>query len=98
MPTYEYKCRKCKREFEVKQRISDDPLTECTLIDESTGEKCGGEVFRKISKNVGLIFNGHGFYQTDYVDNKSLAKASPCAGGACDADSGKVPANCPAAS
>ena len=77
MPTYEYKCRKCKREFEVKQRISEDPLTECTLVDEASGEKCGGEIFRKISKNVGLIFNGKGFYQTDYVNKKSSEPASP---------------------
>ncbi len=98
MPTYEYKCRKCKREFEVKQRISDEPLTECTLIDESTGEKCGGSIFRKISKNVGLVFHGNGFYQTDYANKKQQAEASPCASGACGIESGKVPANCPAAS
>ncbi|MBI5324493.1 MAG: zinc ribbon domain-containing protein [Ignavibacteriae bacterium] len=61
MPVYEYKCRKCEREFEVTQRITEEPLKKCIL------DGCDGEVFRKISKNVGLVFNGSGFYLTDYV-------------------------------
>ncbi len=69
MPTYLYKCRKCEREFQVEQRITEDALTECILEDEN-GNKCGGEVFRKISRNVGLIFNGSGFYLTDYANKK----------------------------
>jgi putative FmdB family regulatory protein len=61
MPIYEYKCKKCGNEFEVTQRITEDPLTLCPE------ENCGGEIFRKISKNIGLVFNGSGFYLTDYV-------------------------------
>lgn len=63
MPTYEYKCKKCGKEFEVQQRITEDPLTKCP------DKNCGGEVFRKISKNVGLMFKGSGFYITDYTKN-----------------------------
>lgn len=70
MPVYEYKCEKCGREFEFQQRISEDPLTDCILIDDS-GESCNGKVFRKISKNVGLMFKGSGFYLTDYANKKS---------------------------
>lgn len=65
MPTYEYKCKKCGKEFEVEQRITEAPLTKCP------DENCGGEVFRKISKNVGLMFKGSGFYITDYTKNHS---------------------------
>ncbi len=70
MPTYEYKCKKCKREFEVTQRITDDALTECPF------EDCDGEVFRKISKNIGLVFNGSGFYLTDYVHKHEKAPST----------------------
>ncbi len=64
MPVYEYKCKKCGKEFEAEQRITEDPLTKCP------DENCGGEVFRKISKNVGLLFKGSGFYITDYARKK----------------------------
>ncbi len=64
MPTYEYKCKKCGREFEYEQRITEEPLKNCIF------EDCEGEVFRKISKNIGLVFNGSGFYLTDYVHKK----------------------------
>lgn len=74
MPVYEYKCRKCGNEFEVKQGINDDALEICPLEDEN-GLECKGEVFRKISKNVGLVFHGKGFYLTDYA-RKSQSPAS----------------------
>jgi len=28
MPIYEYACEKCESEFEVEQRITDDPMNE----------------------------------------------------------------------
>lgn len=83
MPTYNYKCRKCESEFTVKQSINDDALTECIIEDSETGKKCGGEVFRKISSNVGLVFNGHGFYQTDYKSGSTSTSDSSCESGSC---------------
>lgn len=56
MPIYEYKCENCGR-FEKLQKFSDDELTECPT--------CNGQVERLISKNVGIVFKGSGFYQTD---------------------------------
>ena len=41
MPTYEYSCRKCKKIFEVFQKISDLPLNKCPT--------CGEKVTRLIS-------------------------------------------------
>jgi putative FmdB family regulatory protein len=58
MPTYEYKCLKCKHTFEEFQKITDKPLVKCP--------KCGGPVKRLISGGAGLIFKGSGFYVTDY--------------------------------
>ena len=66
MPTYEYSCLKCGKEFEAFQPMKDAPLKVCTC-----GKK--GKVRRKIGGGAGLIFKGTGFYQTDYK-NKSTSK------------------------
>lgn len=59
MPTYEYACLKCGKDFEAFQSMKDAPLKECTC-----GKK--GKVRRKIGGGAGLIFKGSGFYITDY--------------------------------
>lgn len=66
MPTYIYKCKKCGKIFEYQQRITADALTKCPkeICDQSV--KGAGEVERQISKNIGVLFSGSGFYQTDY--------------------------------
>src|SRR5258706_5482879 len=57
MPTYEYECVKCKRVFEIRQRISEPALTVCDV--------CGGEVRRLLSA-APFILKGGGWYVTDY--------------------------------
>jgi putative FmdB family regulatory protein len=57
MPTYEYRCKKCKNVFEIFHSIS-TTVKKCP--------KCGGTLERLISPNAGLIFKGSGFYHTDY--------------------------------
>jgi putative FmdB family regulatory protein len=76
MPTYEYKCKKCGKVFEWDQRITEDALTTCPNEICEHEEKGSGEVFRLISKNVGLIFNGKGFYLTDYARKNSSAASN----------------------
>jgi putative FmdB family regulatory protein len=66
MPTYEYKCEKCGP-FELFQSIKDDALKSCP--------KCGSKVERLISANVGFVFKGSGFYQTDYKSKNSVPPA-----------------------
>jgi putative FmdB family regulatory protein len=66
MPTYEYLCEKCGREFEAFQTISAKPLQVCPR-DLCAQKKWGrGRVKRKISGGAGLLFKGSGFYITDY--------------------------------
>ncbi|MBN3040425.1 MAG: zinc ribbon domain-containing protein [Candidatus Omnitrophica bacterium] len=60
MPTYEYECSSCGKQFEAFQKMSDKPLTTCRIC------KARGKVKRLISAGAGLIFKGNGFYQTDY--------------------------------
>ena len=57
MPTYEYHCDACGRDFEVRQRISEPALTKC--------DACGGAVRRLISA-APFILKGEGWYVTDY--------------------------------
>jgi len=57
VPTYEYQCEKCQRTFEVRQRITEAPLTVC--------DACGGHVKRLLSP-APFILKGEGWYVTDY--------------------------------
>ena len=70
MPTDEYK-REDGTVFEIEQRITDSPLTECP----TTGQK----VKRLISGGAGLVFKGSGFYLTDYA-RKSTSPSSTSSG------------------
>jgi putative FmdB family regulatory protein len=76
MPIYEYKCKKCGKIFEYKQRITDEALTHCPAEICEQEEKGKGEVYRIISSNVGLVFKGSGFYLTDYA-KKNGSNATP---------------------
>ncbi len=67
MPVYEYVCHACGETFEVTQKMSDPPVTDCTC-----GEK--GSVTRLIGSGGGVIFKGAGFYQTDYKGGKPSPK------------------------
>lgn len=67
MPTYEYSCLRCGKDFEVFQSMKDAPLKVCTC-----GKK--GKVRRNIGGGAGLIFKGSGFYQTDYKKSSVASK------------------------
>ena len=59
MPIYEYACKKCG-EFEVTQRITEDPLKKCP--------SCGRKVTKLISQSA-FHLKGSGWYATDYGKN-----------------------------
>ncbi len=66
MPIYEYKCEN-GHVFDVMQKMSDNPLTECRECDASV---------RKVLQPVGISFKGSGFYSTDY-NSKAGPKSEP---------------------
>jgi putative FmdB family regulatory protein len=77
MPIYEYVCRTCGKRFEYLQPITQPPLENCPADICEQLPKGSGQVQRLLSRNVGFIFNGSGFYITDYVRKSSDAgKAS----------------------
>jgi putative FmdB family regulatory protein len=57
MPIYEYKCTSCGEQFEVNQKITDSPLSACSL--------CGGEL-KKLITSTSFVLKGSGWYVTDY--------------------------------
>jgi putative FmdB family regulatory protein len=60
MPIYEYRCKN-GHTFEVMQRISDPPVTECEL---------DGAPVDRVFNPVAVHFKGSGFYNTDYGTRK----------------------------
>ncbi|MCK4378438.1 MAG: zinc ribbon domain-containing protein [Deltaproteobacteria bacterium] len=57
MPIYEYRCEKCQHQFDLLQKITDEPVKECP--------ECGGPVSKLIS-STSFILKGSGWYVTDY--------------------------------
>jgi putative FmdB family regulatory protein len=66
MPIYEYRCER-GHTFEVMQRMSEDPITNCTTCDASV---------QRVFHPVAVHFKGSGFYTTDYGSKKRSASAS----------------------
>jgi putative FmdB family regulatory protein len=62
MPIYEYKCKKCGKEFEVFQGITDTPLKSCKF--------CRGTV-EKLMSLSSFHLKGSGWYVTDYSGKKA---------------------------
>jgi putative FmdB family regulatory protein len=79
MPTYEYRCDN-GHTFEVMQRMSDDPLAECTV--------CGAPV-QRVFHPVAVHFKGSGFYTTDYGSKKRPAGGSASDSSSSDGASSK---------
>lgn len=88
MPTYEYRCEKCKKTFEVFQSMKDDAFTTCPK--EQCRQKTWGKgkVKRLLGTGAGLIFKGSGFYITDYRSEGYKAAAKKESSGGSDAGSG----------
>jgi predicted nucleic acid-binding Zn ribbon protein len=68
------------------QKISDDPLTECS--------SCGGEL-KKLITGTSFVLKGGGWYVTDYPssDRKKAMDAKKSSASGKDKKSGKKPKN-----
>jgi len=82
MPIYEYECESCKKIFEFFLIGREKEPQKCP--------DCGGSIKRIISKGVGFIFKGSGFYVTDYKNKgnsengeKSKSSCSSCSSKSC---------------
>ena len=62
MPVYEYECKDCSTNFDLRRSFEDESEAYCP--------KCGGRA-RRLFSPVPIIFNGSGFYVTDNRKNGS---------------------------
>jgi len=84
MPMYEYRCDACGKQFELRQKFSDPPATECP--------ECGGAVAKLISATA-FALKGGGWYKESYTAGSKPAPAPSCPAAA----SGGGCAGCPSA-
>jgi putative FmdB family regulatory protein len=56
MPTYGYRCSACQLEFDVWQKMTDPPQSDCPT--------CGAEG-KRVFYPAGVVFKGSGFYASD---------------------------------
>jgi len=103
MPTYEYECTKCHKDFEIFQSMKDDALKVCPK-DRCRQKTWGkGRVKRKLGVGAGFIFKGSGFYITDYRSEgykkakSDSAKSAEASSSTAKSDSGKSETSKPAA-
>lgn len=71
MPTYQYRCLNCSRQFDLRQSFNDKPVADCP--------SCHG-VARRVFCPVPIIFNGPGFYVTDSRAEKGKGVSSEASG------------------
>ena len=74
MPIYEYRCEN-GHEFEVMQRMSDEPLTQC--------QACGASASRVLFAPA-IHFKGSGFHNTDYGTRRRPVGEDGGSGGSSD--------------
>jgi len=68
MPIYEYRCSSCDYRFELIQKFSDSPVSQCP--------NCGkGDAERLVSAPA-IQFKGSGWYITDYAKKNSPSQES----------------------
>jgi putative FmdB family regulatory protein len=86
MPIYEYACAKCESEFEVEQRITDDPIKTC--------RKCRSRRVKRLISQTSFTLKGGGWYADGYSSSSgsgtgSEDSKSDSSSGDDKADSGK---------
>jgi len=66
MPIYEYRCNRCSKEFEIFQKITDEPASKCP--------DCGGKIERLVSA-TSFSLKGGGWYKDGYSSKKPAESA-----------------------
>ena len=60
MPIYEYQCTHCQHQFDVIQKMNEDPIKLCP--------QCSQQSVVKLVSAAGFQLKGTGWYATDFKD------------------------------
>ena len=63
MPIYEYQCTHCHHHFDLLQKLSDQPTTQCP--------KCSQETATRLVSAAAFQLKGSGWYVTDFKNKGS---------------------------
>jgi len=69
MPIYEYQCAQCGHQFEILQKVSDEPLRVCTA--------CGKEALSKLISATNFQLKGSGWYKAGPTESSSRSDSAP---------------------
>ena len=72
MPTYEYLCQRCESEFEVEQRITDDPIKTCP--------SCRSRKVKRLISRTSFVLKGSGWYSDLYSSPGAMKSGDSGAG------------------
>lgn len=72
MPMYEYRCQSCNHQFELRQKFSDAPATECP--------QCGGKIEKLISQTA-FSLKGSGWFNSASCPKTDTPKPAACSSG-----------------
>jgi putative FmdB family regulatory protein len=73
MPIYEYACGGCGREFEVEQRITEDPIKTCP--------RCRSRKVKRLISQTSFVLKGGGWYADLYSSSSGKGKPGESASG-----------------
>lgn len=90
MPTYVYRCRKCKHRFELFHSITDETVKRCP--------RCKGKAERVPTGGAGILFKGSGFHITDYRSKSYREQAKQEKSGGSSGTSPSSPGSSPGSS
>ncbi len=65
MPIYEYECQNCNHQFDLIQKMSEEPVKQCP--------KCFKNTAVRMISAAGFQLKGAGWYQTDFKDKPKKA-------------------------
>jgi putative FmdB family regulatory protein len=82
MPIYDYGCEKCGNEFEVEQRITDDPIRTCP--------KCRSRKVKRLISRTSFVLKGGGWYSDLYASPSAAKQGKDDSGGDDSGGGGKA--------
>ncbi len=90
MPTYEYGCEACGANYELEQRITEDPIKKC--------KKCGKLKAKRLISGGNFMLKGGGWYADGYNGGSNKAAPASAPASAPPGAPAGAPATTPAAS